>query len=105
MNEFIRFSSEEMLFGKKRLLESQLNTLSLLKSFKEYKLLRKEELALKITLKNQIDSTLESINLLEKLLPKIETFETPQTAEQHIKKQFTIEEELEDIKRKLSSLR
>jgi len=106
--EYLRFSRRECIEGKKGVLEIEYSTLNILKKLREYLKLRKEELALKIALKNKIEETSENLKILDKLLPKTSMLKVMQKMSEEEKiaynKDLTLEEEINEIKRKLSSL-
>ncbi|MBM3230348.1 hypothetical protein FJZ22_01675 [Candidatus Pacearchaeota archaeon] len=111
--EYIRFAQQEAVQGQKNLLESQVHLLQGLKKFKAYRLLRAEELRLKIQLKQQYDALIEQLDILNRILPQTEFKPTPQPKQ--ITKQerevsptiqeHSLEDELAAIQRKLQSLK
>ena len=116
--EYIRFSNEEVFYGKKNLLQSQLELLSTIKRQRNFHKLRKDELLLKIELKRKVEETKTALDILEKSLPKTQFKEQEQEEKQIAKsmvfpqeelqvkqKEFTLERELEEIKSKLSKLK
>ncbi len=106
-HKYVRLSPGENNYGKKNLLQSQLALLTAIKHFNSYKLLRKEELIFKIQLKNKVAEVLETLSYVDKTIPKIHfESEHPMDAEERIKVLETrsLEEELEEIKRKLATL-
>jgi len=115
MTEYTKLSRDETLYGKKNMLQLQLELLTILKRIKEYRSLRNDEFALKISLKNKVDETLLAIQNFEKLIPKMKIPDMPrkqQPAEQDYEstpsifhKDLSIDQELERIKAKLSKLR
>jgi len=113
MTEYTKISSQEALYGKKNLLQIQLELLMIVKRIKEYRSLRNDEFALKIALKNKVDETLVVVQSLEKLLPKVRVPDMPKREEHEeivyanplFQKELTIDQELEKIKAKLASLR
>ncbi|MSS74873.1 hypothetical protein EXS73_01525 [Candidatus Pacearchaeota archaeon] len=115
--EYVRFAQSEAVHGQKNLLESQVNLLQGLKRFKAYRLLRAEEIHLKIQLKQQMDTLAEQLNILNRVLPQTEFKPAPQpkalspaqpkqaheaTLETH--HENSLEDELEAIQRKLRAL-
>ena len=113
--EYVRFAQSEAVHGQKNLLESQVNLLQGLKRFKAYRLLRAEELHLKIQLKQQMDSLTEQLDILNRILPQTEFKPAPQpkaplspkqAEEVHPKEHHenSLEEELAIIQRKLRAL-
>ncbi|MDP1696160.1 MAG: hypothetical protein Q8L29_04575 [archaeon] len=130
MTQYVKFSSEEQIFGTKNLLESQASILTSMQHLENYRSLRAEELRLKILLKKIMEEAKENLNLLDKTLPespskkadkeKKEKSEIIEPAvEIHKKPKETkvirmtsnekeepsyIEKELEEIRRKISRL-
>lgn len=105
--EYIRLDVSEQLAGKRDMLYSQMEILSIMKRYQKYKLLRKEELALKSLFRKKVTELEEELKLLDKLIPrqhmpKIE----PETAKLKLaeKTKFDLEAEIESIKRKLEQL-
>jgi hypothetical protein len=112
MNEFVRISDSERIYGAKTLLQTQVSSINLIKHFGEYEKLRKEELMLRIGLKTKVEQALQSINSLARGLPKTVFAEeniveqnlfTPFIKEEHKKR--TVDDELDEIRRKLLALR
>jgi hypothetical protein len=112
MNEFVRLSDSEKSYGARNLLQCQLSTLNSIKRFREYEKLRKEELILKVDLKMKVEGALQSLANLARCLPKTDFIEeaveepnlfAPFTKEQE-KKERTVEDELDDIRRKLEAM-
>ena len=110
-NEFVRLNHAERIFGEKHLVQSQLELLSIAKSFASYKKLRGWELKLKVDLKSKIGEALSSIEKLDGMLPKSNYKEEDYADEKSGKekksskdKGRTIEEEMEDLQKKLREL-
>ena len=102
MTEYIKLNALERTHGERNLLESQLSLLSAIKILKNYKEQRKKELLLKIELKNKILETLEYLKVLEKSLPRAHIVDKEESA---TKESFSIEKQLEDIRRKIEKLK
>jgi hypothetical protein len=108
MNEFVRLSDGERIYGAKSLLQSQVSAINFLKHFREYGRLRKEELVMKIDLKAKIDFALGAITDFARTLPKIQLVEETENEiifdkeEEHKRK--TADSELDEIRRKLMAL-
>lgn len=100
--EYVRLSGNEILYGEKNLLKSQLELADLLKKIKLYHKLRREELLLKIALRRKLEETSDSIKLFQKILPKTEA-DKPKVEKKKIKP-MTLEQEIEDIKHRLDKL-
>ncbi|MBI5804116.1 hypothetical protein HY450_02640 [Candidatus Pacearchaeota archaeon] len=105
MVEYVKVSKHEVFYGQKNLLNSELEILSMLKGHDSYKELRKEEFALKIALKTKIDEAFNSLNALQKTLPKTnESDEKSERTEKQSKKRLTLQEEIYSIREKLAKL-
>ncbi|MBX4196368.1 hypothetical protein KW805_02155 [Candidatus Pacearchaeota archaeon] len=106
-SEYVRITVAEKLYGQKHLLHSQLSLLNSVKRMRGYEKLRKEENLLKIELKKTVLDALNSLEILEKMLPK-GNFITHKPAIRYDmmqdKEVITIEEELNAIKKKLTYL-
>lgn len=115
--EFVRINNSEKHYSKKQLLNSELELLNLIKSFRTYRELRKEEFVLKVTLKNKIGEALDNLKELEKKLPKTDyklhkqkktaaekKEEVKEKVEQK-KKKRTLEDEINDVRKKLEGLK
>ncbi len=113
MTEYVRFFATESLYAQKHLLHSQLELLNIIKKLRNYEKLRQEDFVLKVAVKSKIDGVLESLNLLDKLLPhdklaglgivKREPKSKEKTKED--KENISLEQELEIIRRRLEKLR
>jgi len=104
--EYVRISSLESSYGQRELLESQLKLLNILSILKRYRNCRNEEIAIRVLLRTKIEEAKESIEVLEKMLPKpsIKENERGLPEEKIEKDRYTLESEIEEIKRKLEKL-
>lgn len=114
--EYLKIDAPEKIFGTKNLLQSQVYLINILKQFKKYQTLRKQELTLKVALKSKIGEIDESMVFLEKLLPKAkvheeEKIEIPNIFPEHKEKtekehakELSLEQELDTIQRRLTQL-
>ena len=116
--EHVRIQSAERQFGEKNLLHAQLDIISFIRRYGSFKTLRTEEMLLKIALKTKIAEAKESLDLFEKLLPKPSMVpklpkpshhEHPPEHDPHhphhaVHKKQTLQDEVEEIKRKLAAL-
>lgn len=103
-SEYIRLTEAERHFGQKNFLNAQLEMLGLIKSFRAYKLIRKEEFLLKVALKSKIQEVNVLMAKLDKLLPKTE--EKVEGSKKKRKRQIdlSLQDEIEDIRQKLTRL-
>jgi len=69
-SEFVKLTPLEIVYGETNLLQSQLSILTAVKQHQEYKILRKQELLLKIELKKKIGELKEFLDTLNKALPE-----------------------------------
>lgn len=108
MIEYVKLTKPEVVYSQKNLFKSQLELLNTLKSYHEYKKLRKEEFVLKVALKSKIDETKNSLKLLDSLLPKIKLrnfdFSNEMESKSTRKKRLSLEQEIDLIRKKLKSL-
>jgi len=108
-SEYVRLNSEERNYGMKDMLQSQLAILNSLKRYREFEILRRQELTLKIALKTKVSETLQLIENLGKELPKVKV-EKEEKEEEMIftednKTRMTLDNELEEIRRKIERLK
>ncbi|HLC53164.1 MAG TPA: hypothetical protein VJK03_01350 [Candidatus Nanoarchaeia archaeon] len=102
--EYVRLQRAEKVYGEKNLLHAQLEIISISNKFEKYKGMRNSELALKVALKNKIGELKELLVLFERLLPK--PLLKPQKAPVALAKpRHSLEQEVEEIRRKLAQLR
>lgn len=102
----IRLEYEEVVEGKRELLESQINLLEILKRVKNYKILRKRELILKGKLKNSLSLLNSEINQIQSHLPESEgELEIKEVmTKQETERDKNIESQLQEIREKLARL-
>ena len=105
MSEYIRFLPPSVLYVRKQLLQSQLESLNVLQRLDSYKKMRSQELELKVALKKKLDETEAEILAYIKLMPKVPaSYDEPElTPEQKAKRQ-SLASEIEVIKQKLTML-
>lgn len=103
----IKIDYNEAVFAKKQLLKSEIDTLNVLRKFKNYKILRKKENSLKNKLKTSITSLKTKTKLIHSSFPKEETEKIKKMKRKIHKepsKHNEINYELEEIKAKLAKL-
>lgn len=111
-SEYVKLAREEKNYGDKLMLQSQVNFLSVIKHYKEYELLRKKELQLQIDLKAKVEHTLNLINGLNRIMPKVELLKSDISGKEDVFAEFkeedhkrkTLDDELLEIKRKLAMI-
>ncbi len=69
MAEYVKIDYSDKIDGAKDLLESQMALIEAIKIYTGFEKLRKEEMILKIALKNKIGELFGEMNVLKKLLP------------------------------------
>lgn len=112
-SEYVKLSRPEILYSQKNILLAVLELLKTTKNLKNYKDLRKEEFAIKISLKSKIEEAQRSLALLDRALPE-SNFKIPELKEKHLKKEIerlvfkkerpSLDEEIDSIRQKLSRL-
>ncbi len=102
---YIKIGYEEALSAKKELLSAEINVLSISKELGEYRALRKKEFTLKNKLRIAFGNLKTKTNLLLSTFPE-EGLEVPKPRKDRKSKEKnkTLQEELSDIKKKLSQL-
>lgn len=105
--EYIKFSEDEKVFGVKNLLQGQVSMLNIIKHFNRFREIRKEEMTLRIALKSKLAESLTLLNSIVSEMPKVKMNETEEQVfdKEKIEKKQVMENELEEIRRKLESLR
>ena len=105
MARYIKLDYEEALSAKKELLSSELHSLVIAKKIKEYKFLRAKEFTLKKKFRTEIISLKNKTNLFISTLPKDENkSHKPKKVIKEKKVEKGLQNELEEIKRKLERL-
>lgn len=107
--EYVKLSSLESIYGQKQVLHTELELLGIVKRIMAFQKLRQEELILKIALKKEFDDTMENLKLLDKLLPhtKMTGLIKKEFISEEIEEErgvLTLEQEIEQIKRRLEKL-
>ena len=113
MTEYVRFYGTESLYWQKHLLHSELELLGIIKKLRSYEKFRQEDFVLKVAVKNKIDGIIESLKLLDKLLPHdklagLGVVKRPPKSKEETKEEkenISLEQELEIIRRRLDKLR
>ncbi len=107
MAEYVRFNPQESLYGQRNFLNSELDILNLVKVVRNFKKLRSDEHVLRATLKNKMNELIETLNMLDKLLPpghfRLHREESAGLKEKE--ETLTLDQEIEMIRRKLEKLR
>jgi len=107
--EYVRLSPPEKVYGQKNLLHSQLEMLHLVQSFQRYRVLRNEELVLRVTFKNLVEQAMNMIDKLERLLPKAhykaQTYEEKKREKKKTQRRLSLNEEIQKVREKLVKLK
>lgn len=105
--EYIGLNQASQVYLKKNLLYCEMGLLNSLKRYQKYKKLRKEETLIKDFLRKKISRIKEEFKELDKTLPRVEhkellaaSLQTPREK----KHRSQLEEEIDEIKRKLEEL-
>lgn len=101
------FHTLKEFMGRLIFLQSQLEILNLIKNFRTFKKLRKEEFIMKISLKSKIGEALELIENLNRKLPKIVASDEKEVKKEGKKKErkLSVQEEMVELQKKLMDLR
>jgi len=102
--EYIKLNPSEQVYGKKNLLYCEMELLTILKRFKKYKKLRKEELALKNLLKRTTNELKDELKRLDEFLPEERDTGLRLNSSRTTPKRSELEEEIEQIRRKIAEL-
>ena len=106
--EYLALNPASQTYGKKSLLYSEMEILQILKSYANYKKLRKYELILKTKLKTYLKQLKNNVKNLEALIPEIQHKEllskTPRLKIKSSKTYLSLEREIQEIKEKIAAL-
>lgn len=102
----VKLEYMEALSAKKYLLTMQLNLLKLMKKIRNYRLLRKKEIATKNKLKSHLTSFKNQLNSIQKSFPEHDIKDSIKKSikKQKQKKELDISDELHEIEAKLRAL-
>lgn len=102
---YIRIDYGESIEQRRQLLSSEINLINLIKRINNFKKLRKQELMEKLALRTLIRKSLLKMNMLMRELPGVEMPKiSAQEKKVEIRKKSHLDEELSEIKEKLSKL-
>lgn len=104
-SEHVLLSPEEQVYGQGNLLQIQLDLINSAKNIKIFKSLRKDELNLKIQLKNKVELALENLDILDKMLPRAKMKEQIHQELELDKERVVLEDEAETLRKKIESLK
>jgi len=103
----VGLNAHERIYGKKNLLYCQMSLLTATQKYQKYRKLRKEELTLKRLLKKTLLELTEATKKLDSNLPHFkEKIYRPENlnASKKAKKRNTLQDEINDIKRRIAEL-
>jgi hypothetical protein len=102
---FVGLESSQVMAGKKQLLYSEMELLTILQKYKRYKKLRKEELATKNLLKKVITDIKNEMEILIQYMPQIKIRNSDtESMNENTTKRDSLEEEIQEIRRRIFSL-
>jgi len=106
--EYIRFESSEKKYGKKNLLQAEMEFLNIMKKLKYYKSLRRKESKVKTSFKKLITELKSEMKNFDKLLPESHynsnTKKSIPQKTKYNKGRKSLEFEIAEIQAKLSKL-
>ena len=105
--EYVKLEPSEHFYGKKHLLYSEMEILTIIKRYQKYKELRKKELSLKGMLRRAITELEEHVKILDSALPKIKLQHTEEEkfkVVESAKKRNDLETEILEIQQQISRL-
>lgn len=105
--EYIKLDSSEQVYGKKHLLCSQMEMLSVMKRYESLKKMRQTEFKIKTSLKQKIKNVQDELKILDTFLPKTKHKSIEEAKikySQDTKKHIDLQYELDEIKKKLAEL-
>jgi hypothetical protein len=103
--EYVALEPSQKIHGKRNLLYCEMELLNTIKRYRFYKKLRKEELALKKLLKRAVTELEDELRKLDELLPKTKHHKLgPAEIHTENRGRSDLEQEIDDIKRKISEL-
>lgn len=110
MNDHVysRLEYQDVVSGKKNILETEQSFLNILNNINNYKALRKKEIVLKIKLRNDLKHIKDSFTKISNHVPQTKGIKhikaMPKKREKEVKRNSSIDEQLMDIKKRLSEL-
>lgn len=102
--KYVGLNSQQMNFGKKTLLYSEMEILNVIKNYKNYLKLRKQEFSLKNLLKKTISELKKELKNLDTLLPEVPEEKNSLGVNKGKQSHESLEAEIEEIKRKIAEL-
>jgi predicted phage gp36 major capsid-like protein len=103
--EYIRLGPSQQTYGKKNLLHCEMELLNTIKTYQRYKKIKKETKALKSLLRRTVTELYEELKTLDSLLPHTKhNTSRPFQIDKTQRKRKDLEDEIDEIKRKISEL-
>ena len=103
--KFIGLTRDQITFSKKSLLYSEMEFLTAIKHFKNYKNLREKEFAAKNLMKKALLGFQKELKNLDSYIPEVPLEKDSLGLSSTIKKRETLDLEIEDLKKKIADLR
>ncbi len=100
--EYIKLEPEEQFYGKKELLQLELDFLLMVKKFEEFKQIRKQKRAIKQELFRRVNKLKKMLIKLDEELPEVPNHEPQKPAQDTTDP--TLDSEIENIRQKLEIL-
>jgi len=100
--EYIKIEPEEQFYGKKDLLQLELDFLLMVKKFEEFKQIRKQKRALRQELFRRVNKLRKILTKLDEELPEVPNHDPVKPAEDTTDP--TLDSEIENIRQKLEIL-
>ena len=104
MVEYVKLENSERIYGQKNLLYCEMEILSVIKRYKAYEKLRKENSKVRDNLKKKVKELQDNLLSLDKTLPRLSSDRGGRIARRLPKKRSDLEIEIDEIKAKLASL-
>mgnify|MGYP001606982087 FL=1 len=103
--QFVGLDVPQVISGKKQFLYIEMELLTALQKYERYKKLRKEELAVKNLLKKVINEMKKEMDIVIQYMPQIKVGSSSAEAiKGTTAKRDTLEEEIQQIRRKIANL-
>ncbi len=103
--QFVGLDKTQVISGKKHLLYIEMELLTALQKYERYKKFRKEEMAVKNLLKKVIIDMRKEMDVIIQYMPQIKVGNASAEAlKRTTAKRDTLEEEIQEIRRKISNL-
>jgi CO dehydrogenase/acetyl-CoA synthase alpha subunit len=102
--KYVGLLPHQVDYAKKMLLYSEMELLSGLKHFQNFKEIRKKEFAVKALLKKASTSLKKELKILDENLPHVQFEKAEIELPEEIQSRQSLDSEIEDLKRKIAEL-